>query len=80
MSLARLKRIAALEARKPTGGPRVDPSAAALRWVLDCHAAVAGGKPSPIPRFGPPREPSPAMAAALKHLDHVAARLAVGTP
>jgi hypothetical protein len=79
MSLARLKRIAALEAKKPIVVLHVDPveAAAALRWVLSCHAAVAAGKACLVPKFGPPREPTPAKAAALRGLDMIAKRLAV---
>jgi hypothetical protein len=77
MSLARLKRIAALEARKPKAFVSVDYAAAAasLCWVLACHAAVAANKASLMPVYGPPREPTPAMAEAMRHLDRMAARL-----
>jgi hypothetical protein len=75
MSAARLKRLQRLEARKPVVIVHVDPveAAIAVRWALQCHAA---GKASAVPRFGPPREPSAHKAAALQHLDRVAARLA----
>ena len=78
MSQQRLKRIAALEAKKPIVVLRVDADAAAdsLRWVLTCHDAVEAGKACLVPRFGPPREPSDAMRRVLQQLDSIAARLA----
>jgi hypothetical protein len=68
-----------LESRKPAVVLRVDPAeaAAALCWCIASFEAV---KASPVPKYGPMPEPSPALAAALKHLDGIAARLAAGTP
>jgi hypothetical protein len=78
MSQQRLKRLARLESRQVKVFVPFDYAAAAasLRWVLDCYAVAAAGKASVVPRYGPPREPSPAKAAALRELDRVAARLA----
>jgi hypothetical protein len=71
MSQQRLKRLAALEARRPVVVLRVDPvaAAAAVRWILTCHAAVAAKKASAIPRYGPHPEPSVHKLAALRLLD-----------
>jgi hypothetical protein len=78
MSLTRSKRIEALEARKPVTVLRIDAAAAAaaLRWCIASFEAATAGKASLIPRYGPPREPTPAMVAVLKQLDGIAKRLA----
>jgi hypothetical protein len=79
MTAARLKRLQRLEARRPSERPWFDPGPAAielLRWHLDCHAAVDAGRACEIPRYGPHPEPSPALAAVMRELDRVAARLA----
>jgi hypothetical protein len=72
------KHLARLEARKLVVAVYVDPdaAAAAIRWLLACHAAVAAGKACLVPQFGPHLEPSPAKAAALRQLDSIAAKLA----
>jgi hypothetical protein len=78
MSLQRLKRLQRLESRRPAEKPYVDrPEAVALlRWYIASAEAVRAGKASLVPRYGPPREPSPAKHEALRALDRVAARLA----
>jgi hypothetical protein len=78
MTAARLKRIAALESRKRRVFVPFDDGAAAalLRWHLDNYAAVEAGRACLIPVYGPHPEPSLAMAAVMRELDRVAARLA----
>jgi hypothetical protein len=78
MSQQRLRRLARLESRRPVIVLRLDPveAAAALRWLIDCFAAVDAGKASHIPRYGPHREPSVHKLAALRLLDGIAKRLA----
>jgi len=79
VSLARLKRLQRLEARRPSERPWRDcgPAAIALlRWHIACHEAVERGLACEVPRYGPFPEPSPAMVAVMKELDRVAARLA----
>jgi hypothetical protein len=75
---SRLKRLEALERRKPSVFRPFDyaAAAAALRWLIDCFAAVASGKASLIPKFGPMPAPSDAKRAALQLLEQTAARLA----
>jgi hypothetical protein len=74
------KQLDEIEGNRRPETPLVDPAAAAasLRWLLACHAAVAAGKACLVPKFGPPREPSPAKAAALRGLDMIAKRLQEG--
>ena len=78
MTAARLKRLTRLESRQVRVFVPFDyaAAAAALRWLIDCFAAVASGKASAVPKFGAPREPSPAMVAALRGLNMIAKRLA----
>jgi hypothetical protein len=77
MSQARLKRIAALEKRQPTGKPFVDPFPAAMRLWVDLQAVVAG-KACWVPR--PAREldesAQDALARAMAAVDLVAERFA----
>jgi hypothetical protein len=78
MSLQRLKRLQRLESRRPAEKPYVDrPEAIALlKWCIASAEAVRAGKASPIPRYGPPRAPTPAKLAAQQLLDGIASRLA----
>jgi hypothetical protein len=74
----RLKRLEALERRKPSVFRPFDyaAAAAALRWHIASAEAVASGKASAVPRFGPWPAPSDAKRAALQLLEQTAARLA----
>jgi hypothetical protein len=76
------RRLARLEARKPAVVVRVDAAAAAvaMQWCIASFEAVKFGKASAIPKYGPPREPSPAMHEALRSLDRIAARLTAPSP
>jgi hypothetical protein len=79
MSLARLKRLQRLESRRPSERPWTDPgpqAIALLKWCITSAEAVRADKACLIPRYGPPRELSPAMASVMQQLDRVAARLA----
>jgi hypothetical protein len=78
MTAARLKRLTRLESRQVRVFVPFNyaAAAAALRWVLDCYAAVASGKASLIPRIVPPCEPSPAKHEALRYLNGISKRLA----
>jgi hypothetical protein len=80
MSLARLKRLQRLEARQPRVFRPFDyaGSAAAPRWLLACHAAVAAGKASLVQVYGPRPLASPAKAAVLRELDGIASRMTAG--
>jgi len=72
------RRLARLEARKPRVFVPHDyaADAAALLWFIASAEAVKAGKASPIPRYGPWPEPSPAKAEAMRYLDGIAKRLA----
>jgi hypothetical protein len=78
MTAARLKRLEALERRRPAIFRPFDHAAAAelLLWFIACANAVEAGRACAIPFFGPHPEPTPAKAAALKQLDGIGARLA----
>jgi hypothetical protein len=78
MTAARLRRLAALEARKPRVFRPFDyaVAAASLRWALDCHAVVKAGEASLVPRYGPRPAPSDAKRRVLGELDQVGRRLA----
>jgi hypothetical protein len=78
MTAAMERRLARLEARKPSVFVPFDDAAAAalLQWHLDNFAAVDAGWACAIPVYGPPREPLPALAAILRDSDRIAARLA----
>jgi hypothetical protein len=79
-SWLRLKRIAALEARKPTGDYWRDPGPAAnalLRWHLDCYAAVEAGRACWLPfELEPESSWSDAKREVMGYLDGIAKRLA----
>jgi len=81
MTAARLKRIAALEARQPRGRPNFDPGPAAialLQWFVANHEAIETAKACrlPAPELEPESSWSPAMFEAMRHFDRLAARLA----
>ena len=72
MSLARLKRLQKLEARRrPPGVAWVDPFPVVMRLMVDA-AAVAAGRAEWIPRFGPEVE---AVGLYLREADRTAERL-----
>jgi hypothetical protein len=80
MTAARLKRIVALEARRPVAVVWVDPydAAMALKRIIEHDApAVRDGRAEWIPIYGPPTEKEDAdMRRVLADLDRIAERLA----
>jgi hypothetical protein len=79
MSLQRLRRLQRLESRRPSERPwRPCPpeGIALLQHFIAAAEAVASGKASTVPRFGPMPAPSPAKHEALRYLDGIAKRLA----
>jgi hypothetical protein len=79
MSLARLKRLQRLEARRPSERPWVDPgplAIALLRWHIENYGAVEASRACLIPVFGPHPEPTPALVAILREADRAHDRLA----
>jgi hypothetical protein len=72
VTAARLKRLARLEARRPSERPWTDPgpeAIALLRWFIASGEAVKAGKASLVPRYGPHPTPTPAKREAMRYLD-----------
>ena len=76
MSIARLKRLQRLEARQPKGPPWFDVYDAAIAlWQAFGFEALAAGKASLVPLYGPPEAPTAAFELAMRCYDMMHERL-----